>query len=199
LFIGVGEGQLLATKVPVTNGITGINIYGHEVPQVPGDDLQIARGADISFNEDTGEIRAAITGVLSEVTDTSVKVSAKHVISGDIDFATGNIDSKDTVLVSGSLKPGFKAVACGEMVVGKNVDSAQIVSGGNVVICGGVKGKGTTIKAEGDFDIPFIEHGLIVCKGSVRISREAYFTDIRCYRDTFCEGEVKVDKITFVS
>lgn len=137
LFTGVDKGQLLATKVAATAGIPGVNVYGHEIPQIPGKDLTIKTGEDILYNQETGEIHAAIAGVLSVVSDTCVKVSGKHVISGDIDFHTGNIDSRDAVEISGSVRPGFKVTTGGDVVVGGSVESARVVSRGNVVIRGG--------------------------------------------------------------
>lgn len=192
VFIGVDKGQLLATKIHATTGLPGLNIYGHEVPQVPGKDIVVKSAADVVFNEKTGEIRAAIDGVLSVVNDTGVKVNSKHVISGDIDYETGNIDSRDAVDISGSVKPGFKVATGGDVVIGGNLESAQVVSRANILIRGGMTGKGSTLQAEGDVDIPFIEGGSIACKGSVKITHEAYYADIRCLQNISFEGEAKV-------
>ena len=192
LFIGVDKGQLLATKVAATGGLAGVNIYGHEVPQVAGKDLIIKTGEDIICDEETGEIRAAFAGVLSVVSDTSVRVTSKHVISSDIDFHTGNIDSRDAVDISGSVKPGFKVVTGGDLVIGGSVESSHIISRGNVVIRGGLTGKDAIVEADGDVDIPVIGNGVITCKGTVRIGREAYYTEIRCQQDILCTGQARV-------
>ncbi len=192
LFTGVEKGQLLATKVPATAGLPGVNVYGHEVPQIPGKDLIIKTAEDVLYDEGTGEIHAAIAGVLSTVTDTSVRVTAKLVISGDIDFKTGNIESRDAVEVSGSIKPGFKVTTGGDVAIGGSVESAHISSHGNVVIRGGIVGEEATVEADGDVDIPVIGNGLISCKGSVRVSREAYFAKIRSLQDIILTGQARV-------
>lgn len=192
LFVGVDKGQLLATKIPATTGIPGVNIYGHEVVQIPGRDLAIKMGEDVIYDEETGELRSAFAGVLSVISDSCVRVTSKHVISGDVDFHTGNIDSRDAIDIGGSVKPGFKVIAGGDVVVGGSVESAHIVSHGNVVIKGGVTGKEARVEADGDVDIQVIDYGIISCQGNVRIGREAYYTEIRCLEDITCTGQARV-------
>ncbi len=192
LFIGVDKGQLLATKVPATAGIAGINVYGQEVAQVPGRDLTIKTGEDVLFDPETGEIRAAFAGVLSIVGNTGVKVTAKHVISGDVDFTTGNIDSRNAVEISGSVKPGFKVVTGGDLLIGGSVESAHIICHGNAVIRGGMMGEEASLEADGDVDIPVADNGSVASKGSVRISREAYQAEIKSLGDISCTGQAKV-------
>ncbi len=192
LFIGVDKGQLLATRVAATAGIPGVNIYGQEIPQVPGRDLTIKTAEDVLYDAETGEIRAAFAGVLSVVANTGVKVTAKHVISGDIDFHTGNINSGDAVEIGGSVKPGFKVITGGDLLIGGSIESAHIVSRGNVVVRGGMMGKEARVEADGDIDIPVIDNGSISGKGSVRISREAYQAEIKSLEDISCTGQTKV-------
>jgi len=192
MFSGVDKGQLLATKVAATAGLPGVNVYGHEVPQIPGRDLIIKTAEDVLYDEGTGEIHAAIAGVLSAVTDTSVRVTAKLSISGDIDFQIGNVESRDAVEISGSIKPGFKVITGGDVLLGGSVESAHISSRGNVVIRGGIMGDEATVEADGDVDIPVIGNGSISCKGSVRVSREAYHAEIRCLQDIIFTGQARV-------
>lgn len=192
VFTGVDKGQLLATKVAATAGLPGVNVYGHEVPQIPGRDLVIKTAEDVLYDETTGEIHAAIAGVLSAVTDTSVRVTAKLSISGDIDFQTGNVESRDAVEISGSVRPGFKVTTGGDVLIGGSVESAHISSRGNVIIRGGIMGEEARVEAAGDVDIPVIDNGSISCKGSVRVSREAYYAEIRCLQDIVFTGQARV-------
>ncbi|MFH0784588.1 MAG: FapA family protein [Pseudomonadota bacterium] len=191
-FTGVEEGQLLATKVPATTGLPGINVFGHEVPQTAGKDLVIKTAEDVIYDEKTGEIHAAIAGVLSVVTDTSVRVTAKLVLSGDINFQTGNVESRNAVEIGGSIKPGFKLLAGGDVLIGGSVESAHICTQGNVVIRGGITGEKATVEADGDVDIPVITNGLISCKGTLRVSREAYYAEIRCLHDVIFTGQAQM-------
>jgi len=192
LFLGVDKGQLLATKVPATVGIPGINVHGREIPQSPGRDLAIKNCENIIFDAETGEIRAAFDGVLSVVSDCSLKVTSKLLIAEDVDFHTGNVDSRGGVEIKGSVKPGFKVVAGGDVLIGGGVESAHVASLGNIVIKGGVAGKGALVEAEGDVEVPAVRKGIIVSRADVQIGREAYYTEIRCLKDIHCTGQSRV-------
>ncbi len=192
VFTAVTKGQLLATKIPATKGLPGVNIYGHEVPQKPGKDLVIKAAEDIDYDEASGEIRAAIAGVLSAVTESSVRVTSKLNISGDIDFQTGNIESGNAVEISGSIKPGFKVTAGGDLVVGGSVEGALVHCHGNVLIRGGIIGTETGVEADGDVDCAVLAHGSISSKGSVRVSREAYYAEIACFQDIVFSGKARL-------
>lgn len=192
LFVGVDKGQLLATKVSATAGIPGVNIYGQEIPQIIGRDLPIKTGEDILFDAGTGEVRAAFAGVLSVVSDNCVRITGKHVIPSDIDFHTGNIDSRAAVEIGGSVNPGFTVIAGGDVLIGGSVESARVVSHGNVVIQGGISGKEAVVEADGDVDVPVIGNGRISCQGGVTIAREAYYAEIKCLRDITFAGQTKV-------
>lgn len=192
LFVGVDKGQLLATKVPATVGIPGINVQGREIPQSPGRDLALKNCENIIFDAETGEIRAAFDGVLSVVSDCSLKVTAKLLIAEDVDFHTGNIDSRGGLEIKGTVKPGFKVVAGGNVLIGGGVESAHVVSGGNIVIKGGLAGKEALVEAEGDVEVPAVRKGVIVSRADVQIGREAYYTEIRCRKDIHCGEQSRV-------
>ena len=46
--------------------------------------------------------------------------------------------------------------------------------------------------ADGDVDIPVVDNGMISCKGSVHVGREAYYAEIRCLQDIILTGQAKV-------
>ncbi len=179
VFIGVDAGQLLATRIAATAGLSGINVFGQEVPQTPGKDLSIKSSADIVYDERTGQIRAACGGVVSVVNDTTIKVTSKQVIPEDIDFTTGNVRSKGGVEVGGSVRPGFMLKAGGDVLINGIVESGQ-VAGANVIARGGVTGKQSIIEAGGDVFLHYLEEGRIICQGAVHIAKEAYFAEVRC-------------------
>lgn len=192
MFVGVDRGQLLATRVPATAGIPGVNIYGQEIPQIVGRDLDVKNGEGVIFDAATGEIRAALAGVVSAVAQDSVKVTARHVIAGDIDFHIGNIDSRAAVEIAGSVRPGFTVIAGGDALIGGSVESAHVVGHGNVVIRGGITGRDALVEADGDVVSQVIGNGRIVCRGGVTIAREAYYAEIICLRDITFAGQAKV-------
>lgn len=192
LFTQVERGQLLATRIPATAGLAGVNVFGHSVPQQPGKDLSLKTGEDVVFDPASGEVRAAVAGVLSAVTDTLVKVSAKLTISGDVDYQTGNVRCRDAVEISGSIRPGFVVKAGGNTVIGGTVEGAAVECGGNVLVRGTITGEEALVQADGDVEVPVIAHGTVSAQGSVRISREAYNAKVRSLGDILLSAEAKV-------
>ncbi len=192
LFTEVEKGQLLATKIFATAGLAGVNVYGQSVPQQPGKDLALKTGEDVVFDPASGEVRAAVAGVLTAVTDTLVKVSAKLTISGDVDYHTGNVRCRDAVEISGSIRPGFVVKAGGNTVIGGTVEAAAVECGGNVLVRGTITGEEAVVEADGDVEVPVVAHGIVSAGGAVRISREAYYAKVRSLGDIVLSTEARV-------
>jgi hypothetical protein len=192
IFIGVDENQVIAVRVPPTSGSPGINVLGEAIPQQPGKDITIKISGDAAFSPETGKIIATGSGTLSTVKGNEVKVSAKQIISGDVDFSIGNIESKDSVDIKGNVQPGFSVKTKGDLRIGGNIESAAILSNGNVVVNGGILGAHSRLKTEGDADINFAERTEVIAGGRIVIRKGAYYTTITGDDDIFCSPESKI-------
>ncbi len=179
MFVAVKKNQLLARQVPATAGMPGLNIFGHEVPQIRGQELVLNPGADLLFDEKSGEIRAAFAGVVSAVGGNAVKVTDRQVIAKDVDYSTGNITSKAAVEIKGTVRSGFSVSADGNVLIGGDLEGGYVDCGANVVVRGGVTGKKSFIRARGEVEILFIEEGGIKSGGSISVARQTYFADLR--------------------
>lgn len=174
MFIAVNQGQLIAVKVPPTEGTPGRDIFGESVAPQAGNDILIKVADEAAFDTATGEIRATRAGVLSKVSEGSVKVCSRQVIAGDVDFEIGNINSNAALDIKGSIMPKFKVSALGDILVSGTIEKAQVKSGGNVVIQGGLVGTSAEIQAKGDVDIAIVEHGAISADGSIILRKSAF-------------------------
>lgn len=192
MFVAVSEGELIAVKVPQTAGVAGRDVHGVEIPQKPGKDLNLKVSDDAVFDPQTGEVRAARSGVLSMVTENSVKVCSKQVIAGDVDYKTGNIISRDTLEISGSVQPQFKVVAFGDITIGGNVEKAILRSDANIIIKGGIIGQRSRVQARGDVDIRFLERGRVFARGNIMLRKSGYYCRLHTWKDCFCPPEVKI-------
>jgi uncharacterized protein len=192
MFVGVKEGQTIATRVPATIGTPGLDVSKEQVEQMPGRDLPVVVSDDAIYNEDTGTITASKSGILSMVGENSIKVCAKQVISGNIDYSTGNIQSNDAVEISGSILPGFKVVTHGDLLLGGNARSAIIICKGNLVIKGGIRGHQCKVTVEGDADFSFMEKGRLRVKKNVIIRKQAYYTRIMADGDILCAEKSQI-------
>lgn len=178
IMVGISKGECIATKIPPVQGTPGVNVFGEETPAPEGKDLKIKTLNDAKFSKETLQVTATRDGVLSIVNDNVIKVCSKQVINRDIDFETGNIDSRNCVIIRGSVQPGFKVTADGDLEITGNVMSTSIKGLGNIVIKGGITGKKTSIEALGDCDINFIEQGKIKCGGLCVVRKQSYYSTI---------------------
>jgi uncharacterized protein (DUF342 family) len=187
LMIGVSKGELLATKIPAIPGKPGMDVFGQEIEPEGGTPLEIKIKHDVEFLEESGEVKATKDGILTVVNDCEIWVCSKQDILGDVDFNTGNIDSRNSVIVHGAVQPGFKVSTLGDLEIKQEVMSATITSNANIVIKGGITGKKTVISSLGDVDFNFIEQGHIDAGGNVVVRRQSYYSDISAKGDIRCK------------
>ena len=107
-----------------------------------------------------------------------IKVLSHQTITGDIDFETGNVESMNAIKILGSVQPGFRVTAGGDIKITGSVMSASAISEGNLVVLGGTTGKNSTLQVKGDADINFIEQGVLKCGGLVVIRKQSYYSNI---------------------
>lgn len=192
MFVGVKKGQVIATRIPATAGTPGLNTAKEQVPPLPGRDLPVITSDDALYDEESGTIIAGKSGILSMVGDNSIKVCAKQVISGNIDYSTGNIESQDAVEVSGTVLPGFKVTTYGDLLIGGNARSATIQCKGNLVIKGGLRGVRGKASVAGDADFLFMEQGCLRGKKNVIIRKQSYHGKILADGDIICEATSQI-------
>lgn len=192
MFIGVSKDQLIAVKIPPTTGTPGKDIFGAEVAQEPGKDIALNVTDDANYNEATGEIRATRSGVLTKVSEGSVKVCSRQVIAQDVDFQTGNVNSNDSLEIKGSIKPKFKVHALGDILITGTVEKAQVKSDSNVVVKIGLIGELSDIHAKGDIDIHIVEHGRIYAGKSIILRKSAYFCRMHADGNILCDSSSRI-------
>lgn len=192
IMVAVRAGQCIATKIPAAQGVPGINVYGQETPAPVGKDLKIEVLNDAKFSRDTLQVTATKDGVLSIVNDSIIKVCSHQILLGDIDYQTGNIESSNCITIRGSVQPGFRVTAGGDLEIAGEVTSARIISQGNLVVRGGITGKSSSLETQGDADINFIEQGTLKCGGMVVIRKESYYGDITAGTDIRCHQSSKI-------
>ncbi len=192
MFIAVNKDQLIAHKVPASPGIPGTDVYGSLIDPLPGKDISVRAMDDAALDERSGEIRALRSGVLSLVTENSVKVCSRQVISQDIDYQTGNIISRNAVEIKGSIRPKFKVNALGDVMVGGDVEKAQVRSDGNALIKGGLVGKLSTIHARGDVDLGFIVQGRVHSGHNIILRQHGSYCRLHAGGDVHCNPSTRV-------
>jgi len=192
IMVGVSRQQLIATKCPAIQGEPGINVLGEETPAPEGKDLKIKLLSDAKFSNETMQVTATKDGVLSVVNDNVIKVCSRQIIDGDIDYNIGNVDSRSSVSIRGSVLPDFLVTTDGDLEISGSVMSTTIKCLGNIVIKGGITGSKTLIDVAGDCDINFIEQGKIACGGLCVIRSQSYYSDIYSGSNIRCRDDSKI-------
>ena len=188
IMVGVKEDESIATKVPAVPGTPGKNVLGEVIEPKSGKDIKVKTVGDAHYSEESLEVKATKDGVLSIVKDSTIKVSSRQKIDGDIDFKTGNIDSKGSLTIQGSVQPGFRIKSSGDLKIGGSCMSAQVECEANCVIKGGVTGKSSEVIVSGDADIKFIEQSTLSAGGIVVIRSQSYFSQVSSQADIRCDS-----------
>jgi uncharacterized protein (DUF342 family) len=192
VMVGVNAGQHIATKIPAVSGEPGINVLGEPVEAQKGNDITVKVLNDAVFSKEDLRVTAAKDGVLSVVNTSTIKVCSHQQIFGDIDFGTGNVESGNCITIGGSVQPGFRVAAGGDLEIKGGVMSGTVSGQANVVVRRGVTGKTSRIEALGDVDVRFVEQGVIESGGIVVIRTQSYYSRVTAALDIRCQNESKV-------
>ncbi|MFH1738863.1 MAG: FapA family protein, partial [bacterium] len=136
LFQAVIEGELLAERIEPTKGTPGRDVYGNEIAAADGKEVKLAGGKNTALSDDGNRLHASVEGCLTG-TPTRIEVNPSMIISGDVDYKTGNLVSNVAVVISGGVLAGFCITAEEDVNITGLVDAAEITSGGRIAINAG--------------------------------------------------------------
>lgn len=166
----VGEKILEITEPEI--GEPGVNIFGVEIPGIPGKPAPVRPGQNVTVSEDGRTFFAAVDGHLVFV-DGVVIIDPVYEVKEDVNFSTGNIDSKGRVVVRGNVLDGFVVKAEKGVEVHGVIGSATIESGGDIIIAGGMSGKGKgTLVAKGNIQAKYLDQVEVKCRGDLVVANE---------------------------
>lgn len=169
--VNVRKGQLLLKKVPATEGVPGVDIFGNEIKVKNGRDIRLKAGKGVDILEDGTEARANVQGEF--VLDKGKpSVYEEYYINGDIDLSTGNVRFSGYFLrISGQVLPGFFAECLGSIIIGKGINNATVISDKSISVKGGVVGDESVIKAMEGITVDFCENiGLLETRGDLEVT-----------------------------
>ncbi len=157
----VKKGELLATKIPATQGVDGYNILGKVLKGRKGKDARLPRGKNTITSEDGLKLFASEEGRLL-YEDGKVSVSTTMLVRGDVDSSIGNIDFLGNVVITGIVHSGFRVQAKGSVEVRGPVEGATIIAGGDIILSYGVQGnEESKLDAGGSIIAKFIQNATV--------------------------------------
>ena len=205
--LNADEGQVLMRKTAASEGTPGMSVFGKPIPAKPGSDKKIPVGTNTHLSEDGMELISSVSGTIVHV-GSVVSIQPVTTISGDIDLATGNINCKGSLRVLKDVKSNMTVTVEGDLEILGNVEDAEIVCNGNVIVKGGFIGRGTgVIQARGNVTLKYILNQKVIAGGDVTVGGESVSGHITAkHKITFLGtngkvvgGELSADKLIYAS
>lgn len=187
LIENVTKGQVLAIKGAPTPGVPGKNVLGEEVAPKAGKDATLRSGQNTVLSEDGSSITSLIDGQ-PKIDGPRISVQPIVVISGDVDYATGNINFSGSVKVGGNVLPGFTVKASQDVEISGYVEGATIEAGGKVIIKGGVR-QHAVITAHGDVTVRYVDS-----ESSITTRANLFVTDTSMHSSLTAGLSIKVGR-----
>ncbi|MEA1971793.1 MAG: flagellar assembly protein A, partial [Candidatus Cloacimonadota bacterium] len=122
-FKNTEEGDKLAIKTHPVEGSPGKDIYDNLIKPKPVKDINYRSGPGTRKEEQEDKfIVYSMTDGVIEFDDSYVSVSPKVMIMGDIDYSSGNINTKANVEIKGTVKAGFKVISSRDIIIKGDVE-----------------------------------------------------------------------------
>ena len=188
LFSTVHAGDVLAKLTPHDPGLSGMNVYGKNVPTNKFKIKMLKQGKNVTLSEDKTTLTSNADGNVT-LSDGIVYVSDTYTVAADVDASTGDISYDGNIMVNGNVRTGFTLKAQGDIQINGVVEGATIEAGGNVVIKRGVQGmnKGH-IHAGGDICAQFFESAKVKAGGDVKAGSILH-SEVQCGNSVIVSGK----------
>lgn len=181
-FPSVNAEQLLAKKILPVKGENGYDVFGNAIMAKPPKDILLKNGINAYKVENDNEllIYSKDDGLI-DYKNGILSVFPQLHIPGDIDFSTGNINTKVNVHINGNVKTGFTVKSERNVFIkGIIEDNCVIEAGGDLIINGGSTGPNNKLSSQGNMSIKFIEGGEVFVRGKLSVQRFILSAKVEC-------------------
>lgn len=170
----VKKGELLAEKIPLIKGKPGCNIFGKFIPADDVQDCSLKWNKGITLSKDNLKLFSTIEGRPTIDAQGKVCILKELSIKGDVNFETGNINFSGNVIVTGTVKAGFR-VKCVDLTVNMIIGGIIETSGDLNVSTGIVDSQ---VRTQGNILAKFINNSKIMAFGNITVTREIMESEI---------------------
>ncbi|MBF4691689.1 DUF342 domain-containing protein [Fusibacter ferrireducens] len=177
----VSKGDWLGEKTLPQSGIDGVTVKGNKIPARFGRDYTLKydpKTVEERFEKDKFVLRAKQNGAVNFEGE-KIKVEDHLIISGDVDYETGNIRFDGSVTISGTVQDKFVVEATGDINIkgatGVGAVGRIVSSNGSVFIQGGVNGKNEgRIIAKDSIFVKFVNEGYLEAGNEIHVALYAF-------------------------
>ncbi len=187
----VKKGLLIAKRIPPREGEPGIDVYGNPIrPKKPKDKtLKKYQGENTVVDPDDTRLIALKEGIIRYEKD-KIHVDQVLAISGELDAGVGNIDFDGTVIIEGTVKPGFIVKAREDIKVNDIVEAATLIAGRDIEINAGIKGRGKAYLSAGrDIKVLFAENAEFEAGRNIIIDSASVNSNLKAKNSLLIEGK----------
>jgi len=172
----VVKDEWLGEREDSTLGLCGKNVYGNDIPPIPGQSITLEYDRISVYEIREGNktvLHSLYNGAVSYING-QISVSNHLEVASNVDFSTGNIDFDGCVTIKGTIDDNFQVVAdgdieiLGELGVGnvKGIESRQ----GSVYIKGGISCKNkVTIRAARNIFVKYASNATLLAGHMVNV------------------------------
>jgi len=189
----VGKGTHVATvKPPPAEGLDSWDVTGKPIPPRAGalSGLQAGKGVSVARQADGSLFFYSDADGELVRNGTVISVQQVHTVAGDVDMTSGNVNFPGIVRVNGTIQPGFRVIAAGDIEIQQTVDAAVVSSESSITIGAGIKGEGRAVlRAKRDITAPFAEHAALIAGESVHLKGACLRCQVKCNGKLLLESE----------
>lgn len=193
-------GDWLGEKTPSTPGINGVTVKNEEVPAKPGRDFALKYEKETVQHQQHSDgretIKARITGAAT-IRNQCMAVDNHLIISGNVDYSTGNIDFDGFVTVKGIVEDLFSIRATKDVAVlgDMGIGAVSLIESreGSIFIRGGINGKGQAkLVAKKNVYLKYCSEATVEAQGAVQIGVYAYDSQISASKVEMLKSSSKI-------
>ncbi len=164
------SGEVLVVATPATDGTSGTTVLGADLPQTPGESVDLAGLAGNNTEVDGDVLKATVSGE-PVLNGEKVEVAELMQVPQDVDFSTGNIRFPGSVEVQGGVNAGFTIEVRDNLKVGGSVAGAHLAAAGDITIAAGFlgesEGREGVLLAGGDIQVKYVQGGEVTAGGDL--------------------------------
>ncbi|WP_026906144.1 DUF342 domain-containing protein [Paucisalibacillus globulus] len=183
----VKKDEKLATITLPTEGTSGTNVFGSNLPSKPGLPTSIKAGKNVRFTEGDLSFYSDITGQ-ANVQANCFHVHPVYEVSNTLSMKEGNLNFVGTIVIHGDVPSGYSITAGGDVKIFGMVEAATIVAHGSVYVAEGLAGlqKGS-ITADENIQIGYVNQGVVRAKKKIYVENSIIHSDCVAGSELICQ------------
>lgn len=159
----------IARRILKIEGQAGTDVYGSET-HFSVEEKKVFLAGENVIDHPSG-LFAGKDGRLSIDASGRISIEEVLVLKKGVDFSTGNITFPGDVILQGKIADGFKIYAGGSIVSADVVDATEIVCKKDMVVQGGIEGRGKgAVRVGGNLTAKYIQNCRVAVRGDILIS-----------------------------